>query len=320
MPTIANHHHSATGGRRWAAALLLALLILPTAAGADDMPRHKIILDTDMGTDVDDAFCLALALSCPELEIMGVTSALDSTGDRARICCKMLHIMGRDDVPVAVGPGEKAPPNQAPWAADFTGKTPVDKSAAELIVELVNAHPGEITLVPVGPVTNVAAALALDPTIAGKLKGIVTMGGSAYIGYNLEAPPVAEYNIKMDIPAAQAVYSSGVPITMCGLDCTAMLRFEAENRELLKNRGLRLTDAVWACYELWPHETPVLYDPMALCMVIDESFCRVEEKRVVVDDEGVTQIVDGEPNVRVCVDPDVERFLRFYVERVIQPE
>jgi len=312
--------HSLTSITALAAQLALVGAVSIPVPGAADVTPQKIILDTDMGTDVDDAFCLALTIMCPELEIVGVTSALDSSGDRARICCKMLHLMGMGDVPVAIGLGDKAAPNQAPWAADFEDTKPVEQSAAELIVELVNADPGEIIIVPVGPVTNVAAALALDPSIAAKVKGIVTMGGSAYIGYNLQAPPVAEYNIKMDIPAAQAMFSSGIPITMCGLDCTAMLRFGAENRELLKNRGLPLTDAVWACYELWPHETPVLYDPMAICMTIDEGFCKTEMRRVVVDDEGVTKIVDGEPNVKVCTDPDVERFMSFYIERVVQPE
>jgi inosine-uridine nucleoside N-ribohydrolase len=107
---------------------------------------------------------------------------------------------------------------------------------------------------------------------------------------------------------------------MCGLDVTAMLRFDAEKREQLAERGLPLTDALTELYELWGHETPVLFDPMALCMAIDSSFCEIEMRRVVVTDEGVTQIVEGAPSVGVCVKPDVDRFFEFYIQRVVKPE
>lgn len=299
-----------------AAAGLLALLALAVPAGGAE---HKIILDSDTGGDIDDAFAVALALSCPEFEIVGITTVGDAEHKRARIVCKLLSLAGRADIPVAAGP-KPGDPRQGPWAADFDGVKPIDTPAPEFIVQEINAHPGEITLVPVGPLTNIAAALELDPGTASKVKQMVTMGGAAYVCYNLKPPPCPEYNIRADIPAAQKVYSSGMPITMCGLDVTAMLRFDAEKREQLAGRGLPLTDALTELYKLWGHETPVLYDPMALCMAIDPSFCEVEKRCVVVTDEGVTQIVEGEPNVGVCVKPDVDRFFQFYIERVVKPE
>lgn len=299
-----------------AAVCTLVPLALARPAGAAD---HRIILDSDTGGDIDDAFAVALALNCPEFEIVGITTVGDEEHKRARIVCKLLSLAGRADIPVAAGP-KPGDPRQGPWAADFEALQPIDTPAPEFIVQQINAHPGEITLVPVGPLTNIAAALDLDPGIAGKVKQMVTMGGAAYVCYNLQPPPCPEYNIRADIPAAQKVYSSGIPITMCGLDVTAMLRFDAEKREQLAARGLPLTNALVELYKLWGHETPVLYDPMALCMVIDPSLCQVERRRVVVTDEGVTRIVEGEPNVSVCVKPDVERFFEFYPERVVKPE
>lgn len=299
-----------------AAVCTLVPLALARPAGAAD---HRIILDSDTGGDIDDAFAVALALNCPEFEIVGITTVGDEEHKRARIVCKLLSLAGRADIPVAAGP-KPGDPRQGPWAADFEALQPIDTPAPEFIVQQINAHPGEITLVPVGPLTNIAAALDLDPGIAGKVKQMVTMGGAAYVCYNLQPPPCPEYNIRADIPAAQKVYSSGIPITMCGLDVTAMLRFDAEKREQLAARGLPLTNALVELYKLWGHETPVLYDPMALCMVIDPSLCQVERRRVVVTDEGVTRIVEGEPNVSVCVKPDVERFFEFYLERVVKPE
>jgi len=279
---------------------------------------HKVIIDTDIGDDIDDAFAIALLLNCPELEVVGITTVHDDARTRARIACKMLHLAGRTSIPVAAGPG-RGDPNQAPWAADFEAVKPADTPAPQFLVQQVNAHPGEITLVPIGPLTNLAAALDLAPSIAGKLKGIVTMGGSAYVGYNLQPPPCAEYNIHQDIPAAKRVYSAGIPITMVGLDVTAMLRFDADMRAQLAARGLPLTDALTELYRLWGHETPILYDPMALSMVIDSTLCQTEKRRVVVDDEGMTRLVEGEPNATVCAKPDVERFFRFYLDRVVKP-
>lgn len=301
---------------------LFAILLLAAcglSAAAPDPAQQKIILDSDTGGDIDDAFAIALALSCPELDLLGITTVGDEEQKRARIVCKLLQLAGRASVPVAAGP-EAGNPGQGPWAEGFDQIKPVPTPAPEFIVEQVNAQPQEITLVPVGPLTNIAKALELDPAIAPKVKRIVTMGGAAYVGYNLQPPPCAEYNIRADIPAAQTVYSSGIPIVMCGLDVTAMLRFDAEKRRQLADRGLPLTDALTELYKLWGHETPVLYDPMALCMVIDESFCQIERRRVEVTDEGITKIVEGEPNVGVCVKPDVDRFFEFYIQRVVQPE
>ena len=294
--------------------LIICTVTSPRAQSA----AHKVIIDTDIGDDIDDAFAIALLLNCPELEVVGITTVHDDAGTRARIVCKMLRLADRASIAVAAGPGH-GDPNQAPWAADFEATKPVDTPAPQFLVQQINAHPGEITLVPIGPLTNLAAALDLDPTIAGKLKGIVAMGGSAYVGYNLQPPPCAEYNIHQDIAAAKRVYSAGIPTTMVGLDVTAMLRFEADMRAQLAARGLPLTDALMELYRLWGHETPILYDPMALSMVIDSTLCQTERRRVVVDDEGMTRLVEGEPNVTVCVKPDVERFFRFYLDRVVKP-
>ena len=303
-------------------AAVCAILLLAAcglSAAAPDPAQQKIILDSDTGGDIDDAFAVALALNCPQLDLIGITTVGDEEQKRARVVCKMLQLAGRTEIPVSAGP-KPGDPRQGPWAEGFDEVKPVDTPAPEFIVEQVNADPGEIILVPVGPLTNIAKALELDPGIASKVKRIVTMGGAAYVGYNLKPPPCAEYNIRADIPAAQTVYSSGIPITMCGLDVTAMLRFDAERRKQLADRGLPLTDALTELYKLWGHETPILYDPMALCMVIDESFCQIERRRVEVTDEGITKIVEGEPNVGVCVEPDVDRFFQFYIERVVQPE
>lgn len=283
------------------------------------MPR-RIIFDTDIGTDIDDAYALALILGSPELELMGVTIANNDTAARARLALKMLHLAGRDDVPVALGRATDTGGgvNQGPWAQDHDATAPIAQSAAEFIVEQVNAAPGEITIVPVGPFTNLADALALDPDLGSKVESLVIMGGC--VGWPEGATPEIkpEYNIKTDIPASQAMLSCGARMIMVPLDATYRVKLEEENRRRILGAGLPLTDALAAMLSLWPGQTPVLHDPLAVGMAIDETLCGVADLRVICDDEGYTRPVEDEPNMRVAVTPQVGRFLMLFMERLLK--
>lgn len=282
------------------------------------MPR-RIILDTDIGTDIDDAYALALILASPELELVGVTIANNRTDQRAKLALRMLYAAGREDIPVAVGrvTDTGGSVNQAPWAADFDAARPIAQSAAEFIVEQVNAAPGEICLLPIGPFTNVGDALALDPALGSKLDEIVLMGGC--VGWPEGATPeiMPEYNIVTDIPASQAMLSSGARMTMVPLDATCRVRLEEENRARLRAANTPLTDALASVLALWPSQTPVLHDPLAVAVACDPTICGMANLRVVCDDEGYTRPVAGEPNMRVAVTPNVGRFLHLFMERLL---
>ena len=170
-PALARAHAAIS-----ALAVLLALLCTAAEASAQ---RLKVILDTDIGDDIDDAWALGLAMQSPALDLVGVTITHGNTPARAKVACKLLHVGGRDDVPVAVGrkTGDE-PEYQFTWAEDFTAKAPVTQPAADFIVETVRKQPGEITLVAVGPLENVADALRKDPGIAKLFKRVVLMSGS----------------------------------------------------------------------------------------------------------------------------------------------
>lgn len=303
----------------WLAPLLCPALIagLPTWSPAHG--KVKVILDTDIGGDIDDAFCLALALVCPEIELVGVTTSEGATEAKARIACRMLHLAGRDDVPVAIG--RSTSPNLSPqckWGEGFTAKRALAEPAADFIIEQVRNAPGEIVLVVVGPETNIMDALQKAPDIAPLVKGIAAMAGSAYIGYGLKPPPDPEYNVKADVPAAQCMFSSMIPIRMAGLDITAMMRLEAEQRALLFSQKTPLTDALEALYRLWGSETPILYDPVALVWAFDRRFFDVKRSHIEVDAEGYTRVVGGfRPNAEVGVNPDAEGFMDFYIDRLV---
>ena len=143
------------------------MLVWATAAAAQN-PRIKIILDTDIGTDIDDAWALGFAMTAPEFELLAVTITDGNTPARARVACKLLHTANRDAVPVAVGRPTPPPEGidyQFTWADDFTAKRPVTQPAAQLIVDTARRFPNEVTLIAVGPLQNVADALRLEPRL-----------------------------------------------------------------------------------------------------------------------------------------------------------
>lgn len=285
------------------------------------MPR-RIILDTDIGTDIDDAYALALVLASPELELVGVTIANNRTDQRAKLALKLLYEAGREDIPVAVGrvTNTGGSVNQAPWAEDFDAVAPVKQSAAEFIVEQVNAAPGEICLLPIGPFTNVGDALALDPALGGKLDELILMGGC--VGWPEGATPEIqpEYNIVNDIAASQAMLSCGARMTMVPLDATYRVKLEEANRAKLRAAGTPLTDALAEVLALWPAQTPVLHDPLAIAVACDPTICGMANLRIVCDDEGYTRPVEGDPNMHVAVTPNVGRFLHMFMERLLGQE
>ena len=191
----------------------------------------KIIIDTDPG--IDDAMAIVYALAAPQLEVLGLTTVFGNA--HVDVCTtnaiRVLDIAGRPDIPVAQGAARPlAMPYRGP--ADFVhgvnglGDVPLpppsrsahDLDAAHFIVEQVKAAPGEITLVPIGPLTNIALAMLLWPELPQHLAGIVLMGGNAFVGGN--SSPAAEANILNDPEAADLVFGADCPIVMCGLDVT----------------------------------------------------------------------------------------------------
>jgi len=206
-------------------------------------PR-RIIIDTDPG--IDDAMAIFFALASPELEVVALTTVFGNA--RTSICTenalRLLEIADRTDIPVAEGAhGPLAMSFRGP--ADFVhgangqGDAPlappttsvVNDTAAELIIERAMAAPGEITLVPLGPLTNIARALQAEPRLASNLAGIVLMGGNAFCGGN--ASPAAEANIIGDPEAADIVFGAECPVVMAGLDVTERIVMTGAQLDLI---------------------------------------------------------------------------------------
>jgi inosine-uridine nucleoside N-ribohydrolase len=285
------------------------------AAGSRKMP---ILLDTDIGSDVDDAFALALILRSPELDLLGVTTTTGNPQARARLAAKMLQDAGRSGVPVVAGwPGQFVPSQQCRLADGFKSPSLLTVEAEDFLNSEINKHPGEIVIIAIGPLTNVAALLKKYPESAKKIKQIVLMGGSVERGYAPGSKPEAEYNIRCDPGGAQEVFSSGVPILMVPLDVTAMLKLDADARHRIFTQLTPLTNDLTLLYHLWNYETPTLFDPMAVAEMLDPSLCRTKPMAIDVDNLGFTREAKGKPaNATVALETDPAKFFQFYLKRV----
>jgi inosine-uridine nucleoside N-ribohydrolase len=302
--------------------VLLAAIVLTASfcGAADTAAKIPIILDTDIGSDIDDAFALALIMNSPEFELLGVTTVSGDTAARARIAAKMLWEAGGKwrQVPVVAGvPGPKQGINQAPWADDFVGPQILKESAVDFLRSKIHRYPGEITLIAIGELTNVAALIKADPLVVKQIKRIAIMGGSIARGYEPGSKPDPEWNIKSNPAAAQVVLSSGIPIILAPLDVTAMLKLDAAGRSRIFNQGTPVTNSLAALYHLWNQETPTLFDPMAVALILEPSLCQTQNLALKVDDQGFTRVVEGRPaNATVGLSTDPARFFDFYLGRV----
>jgi purine nucleosidase len=292
---------------------------MPPASAA----KTKIIIDTDIGDDVDDAFALGLALTSQEVEILGVTTAWGDTKLRASLVDRFLAETGNPAIPVAEGirTKSKTPFSQARWAEAGVA-VKAHPAAVDFLLDSIRKYPAEITLVAIGPLTNIGAAIDRDAATFKKLKRVVLMGGSIHkgygdLGYAPDRGPEPEYNIYSDVAAAQKLFVSGTPIFMMPLDST-QLKLDEEKRALLFRQGTPLTDALTLLYHEWGQQTPTLFDVMAVAYVLDPALCPVTPLRVTVENDGNTRVGAGTPNASACLASDSDQFFRFVLPRLLQ--
>jgi uridine nucleosidase len=313
------------------------------------MPLHKIIFDTDPG--VDDAMALLLALSSPEIEVLGLTTIYgNGTTDSTTInALNLLNFAGRTDIPVARGAdqpmvlptgrlgefvhGADAMGNLGWYEVKNHNQKPIAKPAAQFIVETIMANPGQITLVPVGPLTNIALALQLEPRIAQNVREVVLMGGNvAHFG---NVSPLAEANIYKDPHAASLVFSAGWDLTMVGLDVTQEIITDQRFFDALgysSNRFGQFIARIIPHYQEF-HKTDCgfqngetyTHDPSAIGYLIDPTLFEGVRCGVVVPTEGCAQgitLADRAnrfytgPKTNCLMKVDAPRFIHLFQERL----
>jgi inosine-uridine nucleoside N-ribohydrolase len=310
--------------------------------GSGDHPQLAI-LDTDIGDDIDDAFALALALKSPELKLLGVTTAFGDTELRTRLVDRYLAAVGRSDITVAAGIATKANNvfTQAAYAKQHQSQClqslltatpatnnvcsvggPAHEEGVEFLLDQIRAHPGEITLIAIGPQNNIEEAIKRNPETFRKLKRVVMMGGSIYRGYgDASAPPSSEWNVNRDPAGLRALLNSGVPVFMMPLDST-QIQLQAPEREKIFSHGSPLTDQLTLLYHQWMAGSeghpaaPTLFDPVAVAYAIRPDLCPATPMRIEVDDKGFTRPVDGTPNAHVCLKSNERGFLELLLGRI----
>lgn len=304
--------------RRRIYALVFLLALAARTLSAQTTP---VIIDTDVGDDVDDAFAIYLALASPELRVLGITSAWGDTQLRARMIDRMLCETGRDDIAVNAGIPTKSTTTftQAPWAK--AGIDRPHKDGVTFLLDQIKAHPGEITLLAIGPLTNIGAAIDRDPATFRKLKRVVLMGGSIHMGYGpAGTPPEPEYNIARDPASAQKLLRSGVPLFFLPLDST-QIKFSNARKMELASISTPMTDALQILVAEWMRGTKraeeTLFDAVAAAYTFDAASCPMTPLHLEVDDKGMTIPGSGAPNASVCLTAKPEAFFNILMPRLL---
>jgi purine nucleosidase len=291
--------------------------------------KQFVLLDTDIGDDIDDALALALALNSPEIDLIGVTTVFGDTRLRARLAKHVLHVFERDDIPVAAGIStpmlaRHRPSGVAQAAILAPGKEQAisNRSGPELIIEQALARPGRLTLLCIGPLTNVATALLKEPRLFMAIRNIVMMGGSSSI-------PFPEWNVRSDARAAQIVLSAGIPITLLGWNITTRCQMRTEDIERLRDKNMPQTRllsdliAIWQQHRpRWHPPHPFLHDPLTIVALCAPQLFHFEEITVRTLTHGplrgfiVPRLMNG-PLVRAAMDIQAERARKWVMERLL---
>jgi inosine-uridine nucleoside N-ribohydrolase len=333
------------------------ILTFPANTFAQSAPR-RVIIDTDPGTD--DAMAIILALNSPEFKVEALTVVPGNVDSQQGLenALKIVSLAGRCDVVVARGAHH--PLNQKLITAQFWhGKNgladvelPPSKCKADprfgpdLIIEMIHKFPHEITLIPVGPLTNIALAVSKDPSIAGLVKDIVIMGGSI-TGGNVNG--AAEANIYNDPEAAQIVFHAGWMVTMVGSDVGERTLITRKYLALLQSSHgpqsdfiAKIADFYLTRSEKSGYSGAAMYDPLAVGIALDPTLGTLKEMHVDVETKGeftrgetvanrmgsnennvlhgdhyeIEGVIELKPNARVCLASDADRFLQLFVSRV----
>ena len=299
-----------------------------------------VLLDTDVGTDVDDAIAIALLLASPELDLRAVTTVSGDARLRGRIAKKLLTLAGHANVPVAAG-------IEAPVLGQrsflWLGHEGQGIIAADEQLPLVAAHAVDVLIetvrrdhphvVAIGPLSNLAVAIRKEPAIVGAIPHLTVMGGT--LGRSGATLPV-EYNLCSDAEAAQLVLSAGIPTTLVPLDVTSQVALTSAELSVLRGARSRVAKVLAAAMDIWAPlqlafldtlpaanraAVALLHDPLTVAVLIDRSLVATQRLRLrpaIVD--GIFSLVaeSGAPEFDVVVAVDTRRFVEFLMDRLLR--
>ncbi|PVE90937.1 nucleoside hydrolase [Microbacterium sp. TPD7012] len=284
---------------------------------------HRVILDTDIGTDVDDLMALALILGSPSIELIGVTTVYGDTALRGRMTKRIAEIAGVT-IPVHAGESATLSGREVWWAGHearlYDGLEAHELDGADAVgylIDAVCASPGTVDVLAIGPLTNIAAAIERDPRFAPAVRHLWIMGGSF-------SDDKAEHNFQSDTDAASVVFASGIPTTVAGLDVTRLIEMGREALGRMSSSGPlgRVIEAeIVQWWEFWGTEWNVPHDPVTVLTLTQPGlFTFSPEGHVEIvsdgDDEGISRFHVGEGHTRVVTGLDAHAVAEAIVEGI----
>ncbi|WP_344752883.1 nucleoside hydrolase [Gryllotalpicola koreensis] len=265
-------------------------------------PHRRVILDTDIGSDVDDALALALLLGSPTARLIGITTVYGDTVLRARLAARVAGSAGWTG-PVHAGRAETLSGKEVWWAGhegalydDLDAERVASENAVQYLIDQVAAAPGAIDVVAIGPLTNIATAISADERFAGSVRHLYVMGGA----FGDDEP---EHNFRSDVAAARIVFAAGIPTTVAALEITRQVRIEQESLDRIAaagELGRILLAEIEQWWRYWDATWNVPHDPVTvLTMTEPELFTYSAPGRISVADDGTSILHEGEGTTRI---------------------
>ena len=268
--------------------------------------RIPVVLDSDIGDDIDDTWALLMLLRCPQLDLRLAVTDYGKAIYRGRLYAKLLELAHRTDVPIGLGLEQSDPPGlQSGWVGDYQlSDYPglVHANGIDCLIDTILRSPEPVTLISLGPVMNVAEALRREPAIA-KNARFVGMYGSIRVGYGGSSEPAAEWNVKVDPKALQAVFDAPWDITITPLDTCGSVVLDGDNYRRLATSTDPWLKALMENYRTWlpgaPYVDPAtntneisttLFDTVAVYLAFEQELVRMETLPIRVSDDGYTVI------------------------------
>ena len=296
--------------------------------------RIPVILDTDIGNDIDDTWAIAALLKTPELDPKLIVSGTGNTTDRLKIVAKFLEVAQRTDIELGIGlPFDRNLFMQRPWIADYElshypGK--IHSDGVQAIIDTIMQSPEPVTLICIGPVPNIGEALRREPRIAKNAK-FVGMHGAMRKGYGNSPNPAREYNVAEHTSDCQKAFTAEWDMVITPLDTCGMIVLKDELYQKVWRSTDPVIQALMENYRIWLEcmKQPVanwerisstLFDVVAIYLAFTEENLVMEDLGIRVTDDGYTRIDDSAKHIRVATDwKDLNRFHEFVADWLLRP-
>ena len=328
----------------------IVLWVLTCGAWAGNSARSSgrkipVIFDTDICDDIDDTWALALLLQSPEFDVKLVTTEVGNTKSKARTVAKLLEIAGRTDIPIGIGVRQhEGRHRQDAWAEDYDLSSypgTIHEDGVKALIDTVMNSRRRITIIAVGPLPNIGAALDREPRIAEKAQ-FVGMHGSVRLGYGGSKKISAEYNVRADASACQKVFTAPWRITITPLDTCGLVQLKGDKYKKVFEKNSPLTKALMENYHAWHKQglrnsnkdlseaelekrtdqrvgssSSTLFDTVAVYLAMSTDLVKTERLPIVVTDDGYTKIQDGAKKMQCATEwKDLGAFEDYLVERL----